>query len=132
MILRFLKIGLFLLSFVLLNGFLPVPALIGPGFTIASTGNIVKAGAQLIIDNEVKKKTGKNSLEYVKEEVVKKNTQKDLNYKLRKLLEKRVMIVHEKLVKQNQQKELNKELIQLVDKRIKTAHKKLNFKKINQ
>tara|TARA_B100000035_G_C20955326_1_gene533925 strand:+ start:688 stop:1086 length:399 start_codon:yes stop_codon:yes gene_type:complete len=132
MILRFLKIGLFLLSFVLLNGFLPVPALIGPGFTIASTGNIVKAGAQLIIDNEIKKKTGKNSLAYVKEEVVKKNTQKDLNYKLRKLLEKRVMIVHEKLVKQNQQKELNKELIQLVDKRIKTAHKKLNFKKINQ
>lgn len=132
MFLRFIKIGLLLLSFVFLNGFLPVPALIGPGFTIASTGNIVKAGAQLLIDNEVKKKTGKNSLALVKEEVEKKTNQKDLNYKLRKLVEKRVMIVHEKLVKQNQQKELNKELIQLVDKRIKTAHKKFKFKKINR
>tara|TARA_B100000902_G_scaffold382875_1_gene421050 strand:- start:1655 stop:2053 length:399 start_codon:yes stop_codon:yes gene_type:complete len=132
MILRFLKISLLLSSFIFLTGFLPVPAIIGPGFTIASTGNLFKAGAQLLIDHEVKKKTGKNSLAYVKEEVVKKNNQKDLNHKLRKLVEKRVKISHEKIVKQNQQKELNKELINLVDKRIKIAHKKLKIKKINQ
>ena len=69
---------------------------------------------------------------YVKEEVVKKNTQKNLNHKLRKLVVKRVKITHEKLVKQNQQKEKNKELIDLIDKRINIAHKKLKLKKINQ
>ena len=129
---RFLKISFLLSSFVFLTGFLPVPAIIGPGFTIASTGNLFKAGAQLLIDHEVKKKTGKNSLAYVKEEVVKKNTQKDLNHKLRKLVKKRIKISHEKIVKQNQQKEQNKELIHLIDKRIKIAHKKLKLHKINQ
>tara|TARA_B100001564_G_C20209410_1_gene476562 strand:- start:113 stop:505 length:393 start_codon:yes stop_codon:yes gene_type:complete len=129
---RFLKISFLLTSFVFLTGFLPVPAMIGSGFTIASTGNLFKAGAQLLIDHEVKKKTGKNSLAYVKEEVVKKNTQKGLNQKLRKLVEKRIKISHEKLVKQNQQKEQNKELIHLIDKRIKIAHKKLKLQKINQ
>ena len=129
---KFFKISFLLTSFIFLTGFLPVPAMIGPGLTIASSGNLFKAGAQLLIDHEVKKKTGKNSIEFVKEEVVKKNTQKDLNHKLRLLIKKRVKIVHEKLVKQNQQKELNKELIQLVDKRIKIAHKKLKFKKISQ
>jgi len=129
---RFLKISFLLSSFVFLTGFLPVPAIIGPGFTIASTGNLFKAGAQLLIDHEVKKKTGKNSLAYVKEEVVKKNTQKELNHKLRKLVKKRIKISHEKIVKQNQQKEQNKELIHLIDKRIKIAHKKLKLQKINQ
>tara|TARA_B100000900_G_C20180584_1_gene553698 strand:- start:49 stop:441 length:393 start_codon:yes stop_codon:yes gene_type:complete len=129
---RFLKISFLLSSFVFLTGFLPVPAIIGPGFTIASTGNLFKAGAQLLIDHEVKKKTGKNSLAYVKEEVVKKNTQKELNHKLRKLVKKRIKISHEKIVKQNQQKEQNKELIHLIDKRIKIAHKKLKLHKINQ
>mgnify|MGYP001279205944 CR=1 FL=1 len=132
MIMRFLKISFLLSSFVFLTGFLPVPAIIGPGFTIASTGNLFKAGAQLLIDHEVKKKTGKNSLAYVKEEVVKKNTQKELNHKLRKLVKKRIKISHEKIVKQNQQKEQNKELIHLIDKRIKIAHKKLKLHKINQ
>ncbi len=129
---KFLKISFLLSSFIFLTGFLPVPAMIGPGFTIVSTGNLFKAGAQLLIDHEVKKKTGKNSLAYVKEEVVKKNTQKDFNQKLRKLVIKRVKITHDNLVKQNQQKEQNKELIDLIDKRINIAHKKLKFKKINQ
>ena len=129
---KFLKISLFLTAFVFLNGFLPFSTLLGPGLTVASSGNIFKAGAQLLIDYQVKKKTGKNSLAYVKEEVVKKNTQKGLNHKLRKLVEKRIKISHEKLVKQNQQKEQNKELIHLIDKRIKIAHKKLKLQKINQ
>ena len=129
---KFIKISLFLTSFVFLTGFLPFSAIIGPGLTIASSGNIVKAGAQLLIDHEVKQKTGKNSLEYVKEEVSKKNLEKDINRDLKQLVEKRVKIVHDQLNYQNKQKNLNKELIQLVKKRVQIAHKKLNLKKINQ
>ena len=80
-----------------LTGFLPVPAMIGPGFTIASTGNLFKAGAQLLIDHEVKKKTGKNSLSLVKESLENNGNKKDFNDKLRKLVEKRVQLTRQKL-----------------------------------
>tara|TARA_B100001057_G_scaffold401325_1_gene412778 strand:+ start:1067 stop:1465 length:399 start_codon:yes stop_codon:yes gene_type:complete len=129
---KFLKIGLFLSAFVFLNGFLPFSALLGPGFTIASSGNIFKAGAQLLIDHQVKKKTGKNSLEYVKEEVSKKSIKTDVDQELRNLVEARIKITHEKLIEQNQKKNLNKQLVQLVEKQVYKTRKKLNLKKINQ
>ena len=55
MILRFFKICLFLTSFLLMTGFVQVASFLGPAFTIASSGNVLKAGAQLIVDNEFKK-----------------------------------------------------------------------------
>ena len=59
MMLRFLKICLFLMSFVFLTGFVQVASLLAPAFTVASSGNKLKAGAQIIFDNEFKKKLEK-------------------------------------------------------------------------
>ena len=59
MILRFLKISLFLSSFLFLTGFVPLPAVLGPAITAATSGNLVKATAQLVFDNEFKKKQAK-------------------------------------------------------------------------
>ena len=56
MILRFLKISLFLSSFLFLTGFVPLPAVLGPAITAVTSGNLVKATAQLVFDNELKKK----------------------------------------------------------------------------
>ena len=56
MILRILKLSFFLSSFLLLSGFVPLPAVLGPAITVATSGNLVKATAQLVIDNEFKKK----------------------------------------------------------------------------
>ena len=129
---RLIKIFLILVSFVLTTGFLPFTALLGPGITVATSGNIYKAGAQFLIDQHIKNKTGKNSFAYVKEEVVKQSKKEDLNSDLIKLVETRVKIAHTKIVKQNEEYNSNKEFIQLVEKRIKIVKKKLDIIKINQ
>ena len=59
MILRFFKLSFFLTSFLFLTGFVPLPAVLGPAITVATSGNLVKATAQLVFDNELKKKQAK-------------------------------------------------------------------------
>ena len=129
MILRFFRLCLFLTTFLFLTGFVFLPAMLGPAITVATSGNLVKASAQLIIDNEFKKKTGKSSLGYITEEVTKNNEQMRINKDLRDLIEKRVKIVHQKLKDQNK---LNKDFKLLVEKRVELTHKKLIQQKINQ
>ena len=50
-----------------------------------------------MIDQSIKKKTGKNSLTLVKEEIEEKQSKKNLNKELRKLVEKRINIARQKL-----------------------------------
>ena len=69
---RLFKIFTILVSFLFLTGFTPLVSIIGPGVTVLTSGNIYKATAQFIIDQSIKKKTGKNSLTLVKEELDKK------------------------------------------------------------
>ena len=88
MILKLLRVIFLITSFVLLSGFLPFASLLGPGVTIASSGNVYKAGIQYIIDSTIKKKTGKNSLALVKEEVKKHNNKREFNQEFKKLVEK--------------------------------------------
>ena len=132
MILRFFKISLFLTSFLFLTGFIPLTAVLGPAITAATSGNLVKATAQLVLDNEVKKKTGKSSLSYITEEVSKNNKENRLNKDFKDLVEKRVEIVHQKLVDQNSETKTIKDFKLLVEKRVKLTHKKLTQQKINQ
>ncbi|MDC3007217.1 hypothetical protein OAY86_02525 [Candidatus Pelagibacter sp.] len=112
-----------------MTGFIHLPAVLGPAITIATSGNLIKASAQLVIDNEIKKKTGKSSLNYITQEVSKNNQENRINRDLKDLIEKRVKIVHQKLEDQNK---LNKEFKLLVEKRVKLTHKKLIQQKINQ
>lgn len=132
MILRFLKISLFLTSFLFLTGFVPLPAVLGPAITVATSGNLAKATAQLVFDNEFKKKTGKSSLGYITEEVSKNNEENRFNKEFKDLIEKRVEIVHQKLVEQNSESKMIKDFKLLVEKRVKLTHKKLTQEKINQ
>ena len=129
MILKLFKLCLFLTTFLFLTGFVHLPAVLGPAITVATSGNLFKASAQLVIDNEIKKKTGKSSLGYITEEVSKNNKENLINKDLRDLIEKRVKIVHQKL---NDQNKLDKEFKLLVEKRVKLTHKKLIKQKINQ
>ena len=97
MISRYVKIIVILTSFVFTTGFLPIVAIIGPATTILTSGNVYKATAQFMIDQTIKKKTGKNSLTLVKEEIEEKQSEKNLNKELRKLVEKRIIIARQKL-----------------------------------
>ena len=132
MIIRILKLSLFLTSFLFLTGFVPLPAVLGPAITVATSGNLAKASAQLVFDNEFKKKTGKSSLGYITEEVSKNNQENRFNKDFKDLIEKRVEIVHQKLVDQNNEAKVIKDFKLLIEKRVKLTHNKLIQQKINQ
>ncbi len=132
MIQKFLKLSLFLTSFLFLTGFVPLPAVLGPAITVATSGNLVKATAQLVIDNEFKKKTGKSSLNYITDEVSKNNEENRINKDFKNLIEKKVKIAHQKLVQQNNEPKIIKDFKLLVEKRVELTHQKLIKQKINQ
>mgnify|MGYP001172312346 CR=1 FL=1 len=132
MIIRFLKISLLLSSFLFLTGFVPLPAVLGPAITAATSGNLVKATAQLVFDNEFKKKTGKSSLNYITEEVSKNNQENRINKDFKDLIVNRVEIVHQKIVDQNNELKIIKDFKLLVEKRVELTHKKLIQQNINQ
>ena len=93
---RLFKLCLLLTSFLFLTGFVHLQAVLGPAFTVATSGNLAKATAQLVFDNEFKKKTGKSSLKYISEEVSNNNKENLINEDFKNLIEKRVKITHQK------------------------------------
>ena len=132
MIFKFLKLCLFLTSFLFLTGFVHLPSVLGPAITAVTSGNLTKATAQLVFDNEFKKKTGKSSLSYITDEVSKNNEENRVNKEFKDLIEQRVKIVHQKLVDQNNETKIIKDFKLLVEKRVELTHKKLMQQKINQ
>ena len=124
---KLFRIVIVILSFFFLTGFVPIFSIIGPGVTILTTGNLYKAAAQLMIDQSIKKKTGKNSLTLVKDEINKNNKEykkNKFNEDLKQLVEKRIRITRQKLDNQNLQK--------LVKKQINVTRSKLNLNKTTQ
>ena len=132
MIFKFLKLCLFLTSFLFLTGFVHLPSVLGPAITAVTSGNLTKATAQLFFDNEFKKKTGKSSLSYITDEVSKNNEENRFNKEFKDLIEQRVKIVHQKLVDQNNEPKIIKDFKLLVEKRVELTHTKLMQQKINQ
>ena len=122
--LRLFKILTFIVSFLFLTGFVPFVSIIGPGVTVLTSGNIYKATAQFLIDQSIKKKTGKNSLTLVKEELDKRENKNKFNEELRNLVEKRIKMTRQKLEEQ--------ELKKLVKKRIQITRSIINLNNTNQ
>ena len=121
---RLFKIFTILVSFLFLTGFTPFISILGPGVTVLTSGNIYKATAQLIIDQSIKKKTGKNSLTLVKEELDKRENNYEFNEELRNLVEKRIKMTRKKLEEQ--------EFKKLVQKRINITRSIINLNNTNQ
>ena len=121
---RLFKIFTILVSFLFLTGFTPFISILGPGVTAITSGNIYKATAQFIIDQSIKKKTGKNSLTLVKEELNKNKNKNKFNEELRNLIEKRIKMTRKKLEEQ--------ELRKLVKKRIQITRSIINLNNTTQ
>ena len=121
---RLFKIFTILVSFLFLTGFTPFISILGPGVTVLTSGNVYKATAQFIIDQSIKKKTGKNSLTLVKEELDKKKNKNEFNEELRNLVEKRIKMTRKKLDEQ--------ELRKLVKKRIHITRSIINLNNTTQ
>ena len=121
---KLLKILTLIVSFFFLTGFMPLASIIGPGVTVLTSGNIYKATAQFMIDQSIKKKTGKSSLTLVKEELGKKKNKNEFNEELRNLVEKRIKMTRKKLEEQ--------ELRKLVKKRIHITRSIINLNNTTQ
>ena len=121
---RLFKIFTILVSFLFLTGFTPFVTILGPGVTVLTSGNIYKATAQFIIDQSIKKKTGKNSLTLVKEELDKRENKNEFNEELKNLVEKRIKMTRKKLEEQ--------ELRKLVKKRIHITRSIINLNNTTQ
>tara|TARA_B110000003_G_scaffold182384_1_gene181512 strand:+ start:340 stop:636 length:297 start_codon:yes stop_codon:yes gene_type:complete len=94
---KFLKI-LFLFSFLILfNGCIQTTALLGPGITIATTGNVLQAGLQYGANSVIEKETGKNTLEHFQDAVDNQNKDKKFQEKFTDLIEKRFQLTRDKL-----------------------------------
>ena len=121
---RLFKIFTILVSFLFLTGFTPFVSILGPGVTVLTSGNIYKATAQFIIDQSIKKKTGKNSLTLVKEELNKKKNKNEFNREFRNLVDKRIKMTRKKLEEQ--------ELKKLVKKRVNITRSIINLNNTTQ
>ena len=121
---KMFRILTIVVSFFFLTGFTPILSVIGPGATILNSGNIYKATFQFIIDQSIKKKTGKNSLTLVKEELDKRENKNEFNEELRNLVEKRIKMTRQKLEEQ--------ELRKLVKKRIHITRSIINLNNTSQ
>tara|TARA_B100000902_G_C26586422_1_gene563696 strand:+ start:167 stop:478 length:312 start_codon:yes stop_codon:yes gene_type:complete len=94
---KLFKITIILISFIFLTGFTPYISLIGPSLTAITSGNIYKAGGQYMITKTIKKKTGKDSFDFVRETIEKNEKKRDINQELRILVEKRINLARQKL-----------------------------------
>ena len=73
-------LNLFFVIFVLifLSGCVQTTSLLGPGVTIATTGNVFQAGLQFGANSVIKEETGKDVLSHIKDKVDKTNDKKKL------------------------------------------------------
>ena len=94
---KFLKVSFILIFFVFLNGCLQSTALLGPGFTVVSTGNVFQAGLQYGANKAIKKETGKDTFKHLQDAVENQNKNKKFKVKFKNLVKKKFEITREKL-----------------------------------
>jgi len=94
---RFLKILFILSSLIFLNGCIQTTALLGPGLTMATTGNVLQAGFQYGANSVIEKETGKNTFEHFQDAVDNQSKNKKFQKKFRNLVEKKLEFSREKL-----------------------------------
>ena len=80
---KFKKIYFLVLIYTFLSGCIQSTALLGPGVTIATTGNIMQAGFQYGANSVIKKETGKDAFTHLKDAVEEEQDSQKLNKKIK-------------------------------------------------
>ena len=86
-----------LLSSIFLSGCFQTTALVVPGYTVATTGNVLQAGIQYGVNTAVKQETGEYPLEHIKNTVEEKKKQKKFHVELKNFLENRIESTRKRL-----------------------------------
>ena len=95
---KILKIFFVIFVLTLLSGCIQTTSLLGPGVTIATTGNVMQAGFQYGANTAIKKETGKDVLAHIKDKVDEQNKEKKFYVQLKQLLENRIKTTRQKLL----------------------------------
>ena len=95
---KILKTFFVIFILVILSGCIQTTSLLGPGITVATTGNVLQAGLQYGANTALKNETGKDALTHIKDAVDEKNEEKKLHVKLKQLIESRIEITRQKLL----------------------------------
>ena len=94
---KILKLTFFSLSVIFLSGCFQTTALLGPGITVATSGNVLQAGLQYGANTAVKNETGEYPIEYIKNSVEEKNNQKKFYVDFKNFIENRIQASRKKL-----------------------------------
>ena len=81
-----------------LTGCIQSTALLGPGVTIATTGNIMQAGFQYGANSAIKNETGKDAFTHLKDAVEKKQDNQKLEKKIKNLTQNTIQRIKKKLL----------------------------------
>ena len=96
---KFSKILFTLFLIIFLNGCIQTASLLGPGVTVATTGNIMQAGFQYGANTAIKKETGKGTLEHIKDAVDNENKNKKFKLKFSEVIKKKTQNIKQKFLK---------------------------------
>ena len=94
---KFKKIYLLVLIPIILSGCIHSTALLGPGVTIATTGNIMHAGLQYGANTAIKKETGKDALSHLKSALDEEQDSQKLQKKIKNFTQNTINRVKKKL-----------------------------------
>ena len=97
-IMKFFKISLLFLSLIFLNGCLQSTAMLGPGVTLVSTGNVAQATFQYVANSAIKNETGKDALTLVKDAVEEDHKKRKFSRDFKKMVERRVSNARKKIL----------------------------------
>ena len=95
---KFKKIYSLVFISVLLSGCIQSTALLGPGVTIATTGNVMQAGFQYGANQAIKKETGKDALTHLKDAVKDEQENQKFEKKIRNFTQNTIERVKKKLL----------------------------------
>ena len=95
---KFKKIYSLVLIFIFLSGCIQSTALLGPGVTIVTTGNIMQAGLQYGANSAIKKETGKDALTHLKDAAEEEQDNQKLNKKIKNFTQNTIDRVKKKLL----------------------------------
>ena len=95
---KFKKIYFLVLISVFLSGCVQSTALLGPGVTIATTGNIMQAGLQYGANTAIKKETGKDAIAHLKDAVNEEKDSQKFEEKIRNITKNTIDKLKRKLL----------------------------------
>jgi len=95
---KFKKIYLLVLISMFLTGCIQSTALLGPGVTVATTGNIMQAGFQYGANSAIKNETGKDALTHLKDVVEEEQDNQKLEKKIKNLAQNTIQKIKKKLL----------------------------------